>query len=188
MQSYSTSSITKKIDDMQTKAKGGKHIQYDESTNPFVQLYRWFAGTPWENFEEKLKEYGVTLENIVEHLEKNKTDFASDEKSVAKMNKALAEMAPVLAKNTTSADETIKIADTAKKDINNILEAHLKTIAEGKAKFDVAHDLEAKTRIMKQTEKSDERARKAKEKQDKIVEARTEKARLENAAQANKMK
>lgn len=187
MKKYSTSSATKTIENMLKKSKGGASIHYDENTNPFVQLYRWFAGTPWENFEERLEKYGITLKDIAKHLDKNSDKFITDKESIAEMTKVLAEMGPILEENETATERTKKAADKAKKDIETILKAHLEQIAKDKAKLDETHALEAKTLELKQEEKDRIRAKKAADKQDRIVEARTVKARGKHDAQAKKM-
>ncbi len=167
MKGYSTSATNKKIENMDKSSKKGTDIHYDESTNPFVQIYRWFAGTPWDNFEERMKKYGLELDDIIAHLERNAKNFKSDKESTAEMKKMLDEMGSIINTKENETTQTREAAGKAKEDIGNILDSHLEKIAKEKIPFAEANAVKARIRSEKAAVKY------AKNAQDTVDKART---------------
>ncbi len=144
-----------KVEDMVEKAEDPKKkVAYDENSNPFVQLYRWFAGTPWGNFEEKLKKYGLTLDDILAHLKANSANFLKNEGAIKSMEEIIAKMKDDVVLNTS---ETTKLTDEAikaKKTISAILDAHLEDVKKTiETEYKPIHEVEAATLAAKQAKK-----------------------------------
>ena len=148
------SAISKEIKDIRESAKAGnKKVDYDENSNMFVQMYRYFQGTPWENFEKKLQKYDLTLDHIITHLEKNSEGFTSSKDAIEKMENIIAGIKDSVDQNK---DETQKLhGETldAKQEIDQILDEHLQKIHDAKEEYSEAHAAEADTAAAKNAEK-----------------------------------
>ena len=162
----SIAATKKKVEAMTKKATDPKNkVNYDENSNPFVRLYRWFAGTPWENFEEKLEKYGLDLNDIMTHLNANKATFTDNVGTIEAMKDVIGEMSESVKRNTTAANDLATTSKAAIEEIDQILEKHLKAVKKAKEEYKKAHDKEVE--LMDKTA-----AKKRKE----VIEKRKEKA------------
>lgn len=164
----SIAATKKKVEAMKTKATNPKNkVDYDENSNPFVRLYRWFAGTPWENFEEKLEKYGLDLNDIMTHLKANKATFTDNVGTIEAMQEVIGEMSESVERNTTAANSLAETSKDAIKEIDTILEKHLKAVKDAKKEYKEAHDKEVelmdKTAAKKRKEVIGKRTKKATE-------------------------
>lgn len=138
------------ITDTRTKVKAmrekatdpQKKVAYDENSNLFVRLYRWFAGTPWENFEKKLEKYDLTLEDVIAHLELNKADFINNKGAIDSMGKIIEQMKTSVDSNITKAGDLTETSTRAKEAIEEVLEKHLEAVQKAKEDYKPAHKKE----------------------------------------------